>query len=119
MSFNQNNIIYTISGNYLTVGTEDKEYDLPNALVNYSFDGTVFIPRDISYNNKNYRVTRVGNHAFKYSKLITVYLPNSITSIGFMAFAGSTIDYITVPASVTNIDFAAFHRSTITSFAFE
>ena len=120
MSFNQNGIVYTITDNGLTLGTENKENSYPNALENRELTGTIAIPRDITNNNAKYKVTRVGNCAFKFTKLTAVHLPNSITSIGYMAFTGSsTIDYITIPASVSSIDFAAFHASSFTSITFE
>ena len=53
-------------------------------------------------------VTTIGEHAFVYSGLTSVTIPNSVTSIGATAFVYSGLTNITIPDSVTNIGVAAF-----------
>ena len=68
------------------------------------------IPSSVTYNEVEYRVTSIGNHAFyKCTGLISVAIPNSVTSIGDIAFYGCTsLTSITLPNSVTIIGYDAF-----------
>ncbi len=52
-----------------------------------NYSGTVIIPSSITYKDKEYRVTSIGNYAFAgCSDLTSVTIPSSITNIGFNAF---------------------------------
>ena len=54
-------------------------------------------------------VVRIGNHAFEFTSLTNVTIPDSVTSIGYWAFGGCTsLSNLTVPNSVTNIGDNAF-----------
>ena len=66
-----------------------------NATVTYystsgnSYSGAVVIPSTVTYNEKTYSVTSIGNGAFRYCESLTsVTIPNSVTSIGDFAFEG-------------------------------
>ena len=53
------------------------------------YSGIVNIPASVSYNNKTYSVTSIGNSAFdRCSGLTSIEIPNSVTSIGSGAFRG-------------------------------
>ena len=66
---------------------------------------SVIIPSEITYNERNYRVTRIGIRAFKgCTGLTAITIPNSVTSIGDEAFEDCTgLTAITIPNSVTSI----------------
>ena len=54
-------------------------------------------------------ITSIGSYAFKFCKITTVSLPNSLMIIGYEAFRGCTdLIAITLPNSLTNIYGSAF-----------
>ena len=73
--------------------------DLNNDLSN------IVIPSTVSYEGKTYRVTSIGNVAFKYySSLTSVTIGDNVTSIGSSAFIGcSNLTSVTIGESVTSI----------------
>lgn len=55
--------------------------------VNNKYEGSIVIPSQVSYLNKEYTVTRVGSFAFSQCfNLSSITLPNTVTSIGSQAF---------------------------------
>lgn len=60
-------------------------------------------------------VTSIGNDAFSYANLGSIFIPSSIISIGDSAFRDTDLSTITIPASVTSIGEYAFENSTLTS----
>jgi hypothetical protein len=99
-------IYYNFSGDEATVTYKQ------NTNYNYTSDysGTVIIPESVTYNNKTYGVTSIGDHAFtSCNQLTSVVIPNSVTSISFGAFAWcSGLTSITLPNSVTSIEDYAY-----------
>ena len=75
-----------------------------------SYSGNVVIPSQITYGAKTYRVTSIGEKAFKDCRgLTSVTIGNSVTSIGESAFEGcSSLTSVTIPNSVTSIGEWAF-----------
>ena len=75
------------------------------------YEGVVSIPSDITYQDKKYSVTSIGERAFRgCSKLTSITIPNSVTSIGVRAFYEcSGLTSITIPNSVTSIGESAFY----------
>ena len=73
-------------------------------------DTEVIIPAAITYNGKTYKVTAIGDEAFRGCYGIDeITIPNSVTSIGESSFSGcSSLTSITIPDSVTSIGAWAF-----------
>jgi hypothetical protein len=71
---------------------------------------TISIPEIVHYNIISYKVTTIGNSAFRGTeKLFSITLSNTITTIGEYAFSGcSSLTSITIPNSVTTIEEKAF-----------
>ena len=63
---------------------------------------SVCIPSSVTYNGKDYSVTKIGAGAFYYcANLASITIPNSVISIGARAFEGcSSLTEITIPNSV-------------------
>ncbi len=74
------------------------------------YQGTVVIPESVTYNEKTYSVTSIGDNAFYYCvNLTSITIPNSVTSIGNYAFRNcSKLTSVTIPNSVTSIGDRAF-----------
>lgn len=82
---------------------------------NHEYSKVVYIPAEVNYMGKTYKVTRIGDEAFKYCYTVTeITLPNSITSIGNYAFSHFTSNYkgrtIVIPEKVTSIGDYAFEN---------
>lgn len=78
-------------------------------LKNYNVE-TVIIPSSITIGGKEYKVTSIGEDAFRCCENLTsITIPSSVTSIGEWAFNGcSSLTSITIPSSVTSIGEGAF-----------
>lgn len=68
------------------------------------------IPATVSYQEKTYRVTSIGEAAFFYCNLTEVAIPNSVTSIESEAFNGCAFasQEVTIPQSVNTVGNMAF-----------
>lgn len=74
------------------------------------YNGDITIPTNVTYNNRTFAVTSIGDFAFSYcSELTNVTIPSSVTSIGECAFLSCFgLTSVTIPNSVTNIGNHAF-----------
>ena len=81
-----------------------------------TYSGDIVIPASVRYNGTEYKVTKVGNHAFYFCVGITsLTLPNSITKIGEYAFEWcKSLTSISIPNSVTYIEAFAFQACDLT-----
>lgn len=69
------------------------------------YAGDIIIPKTVVDSNMSYRVTSIGDSAFKgCSSLSTISIPNSVTSIEHAAFKGcSSLTAISIPEGVKSI----------------
>ena len=111
-----------IGGLYYNLDGESKTaevtYQEEHSSENYSGLTTADIPSSVTYNEKEYSVTSIGDYAFSRCRSLTsVTIPNSITSIGEGAFSNcSSLTAVTIPNSVTSIGSYAFEDcSSLTS----
>ena len=77
---------------------------------NYSGLSEAIIPEKVTYNNKTYNVTGIGDDAFRSSShsLEKITLPSSIEYIGASAFKQCRLVNLIIPNSVKNIGGSAF-----------
>lgn len=81
-------------------------------LKNFYYSGEIVVPSTVDYNGSTYKVTSIGNSAFKYCDNIEkVDIPDSVTVIKNSAFYScESLDEITIPSSVKAIgDWAFFN----------
>ena len=107
--FGASGIYYNFSSTTgLTLGVTNKDNWVSTSSDHYS--GAVAIPSTVTYNNKVYSVTSIGNMAFYgCNSLTSISIPESVTSIGDKAFYKcNSLTYITIPESITSIGKNAF-----------
>ena len=76
-----------------------------------SLKAEITIPKTITYGGKTYKVTEIGDNAFKNKKtVISVKIGTNVTVIGNRAFYGSAIAEITIPSKVNKIGRQAFYN---------
>ena len=102
----------TIYYNYINDSTELAVTHRGSEYNSYSneYSGNVVIPETVTYNDKTYSVTSIGEYAFwKCTGLTAVTIPNSVTSIGEYAFSYCPgLTEVTIGNSVTSIGIDAF-----------
>ena len=76
-----------------------------------SYSGTIVIPEEVTYMDKNYLVTGIGKRAFYLCKnLISISIPNSIAGIGSKAFYEcGNLSKLEIPNRVSFIEENAFN----------
>ena len=82
--------------------------------VHYEYGGDMSIPSSVTYMEKTYSVTSIGQSAFfRCTYLTSISIPNSVTSIKGGAFSGCTgLTSMTIPNSVSSIGSGAFEGCT-------
>ena len=106
--FKVDGIAYSIIGdNEVEVSPSDEQIT----------DESIKIPSDIDHDGFNYRVVRIGDSAFRNSKVKYVTLPNTITEIGNQAFAGcDKLKTFSIKDGLTKIGDRAFEGSSFVSW---
>lgn len=98
--------------NYIVLSEANKEVEITG----YMGDAQEFIiPQEVTNitTNTNYKVSSIGDQAFRYSKLKNVVIPNTIVSIGDSAFYGcEELLSLELPDSVRTIERHAFRLCT-------
>lgn len=89
-----------------------KEYEsYPNYNYISDYTGTIVIPESVTYNDKTYRVTKIGAHAFDNSDVVSVTIPNRVESINDYAFQNcSSLTSVSIPNSLSSIGDYAFRN---------
>ena len=101
---------FSVGGLYYSITSANTVQVVAPTTGNYT--GAITIPEKVIYNATTYRVTAIGDDAFKGANQVTsVTLPlTGITSIGGWAFNDCTgLTSFTIPASVTSIGEKAFY----------
>lgn len=74
-SFTVDNVTYSV--------TADNEVAVSGAAASVT---SLVVNASVSYNDVTYTVSAVADHAFKYSKITSLTLPNTVKSIGYQSF---------------------------------
>ena len=79
----------------------------------HQYKGDIVIPEAITYEDKEYTVTAIGESAFFQRNITSITFPNSITSVGRAAFyCCSLLDSVVLPEKVTVIGDMLFANCT-------
>ncbi|KAK8838938.1 hypothetical protein M9Y10_032397 [Tritrichomonas musculus] len=100
-----------VNGIYYSIDMENKTAVLSRAGANSpSSPKIIIIPRSISYQSKEYVITRILNSSFQFRSIRTVqFAPDSaIEVIEVAAFSRSSIETISIPPHLTEIGNFAF-----------
>ena len=86
--------------------TAEVSYEVYSDYNNYPNLTTIDIPANVQYDGNTYRVTSIGERAFKDCSLLTnVTIPQTVKTIGYGAFERCTgLTSIVIPDSVTTIE---------------
>lgn len=68
-----------------------------------TYTGDITIPAQVTYEDKTYNVTSIGEYAFRGAGITSITLPEGLVSIGKEAIYNTKITEITLPNSVTNL----------------
>ncbi len=113
----------TIYYNYINNGTEVsvtyegyyKAWDSNKLEYYYYYGGyrsysykTIVIPESVTYNDRTFPVTQIGQNAFRDSRVYSVSLPNSIKKIGSSSFYESSIKEISIPNGIIELNSSNF-----------
>jgi uncharacterized membrane protein len=75
-----------------------------------ALSGDIVIAEKVSYNKKEYTVTKLEGGAFSGQKIAAVSLPNSITSLGENCFNGcDQLTSINIPTGITSLEDNCFN----------
>ena len=102
-------IDFTVGGIKYKMTAEDKvsvvypNESQPSSSNPSTYSGDVTIPAQVTFEDKTYNVTGIGNYAFRNSGLTSITLPEGLVSIGKEAIYNTKITEITLPNSVTKL----------------
>ena len=94
--------------------TDEEYFEFGDGVIRgYSDDG----PKDLVIPSKidGKKVTEIGSGAFRYNKLESVDIPDSVTKIGSEAFRDNNLTSVDIPDSVTEIGSYAFRDNKLES----
>src|SRR5690625_3572699 len=94
--------------------TDEEYFEFGDGVIRgYSDDG----PKDLVIPSKidGKKVTEIGSGAFRYNKLESVDIPDSVTKIGSEAFRDNNLASVDIPDSVTEIGSYAFRDNKLES----
>ncbi|MBO4593297.1 MAG: leucine-rich repeat protein [Bacteroidaceae bacterium] len=77
-----------------------------------TYTGDITIPQQVTYGEKTYNVTGIGDYAFYNANITSLTLPEGITKIGYKTIYGTQITEITLPNSLTTMDYEALGYNT-------
>lgn len=136
-----NGIHFYISSEYSNECWVVKDTDNSGVVTSSNYSGMIALPSKVSYEGKEYSVTKIDDYAFYDSEISFISIPNSIKEIGINAFHGSlnlekvilpsnleiipkycfggcsNLKSITIPENVIKIDEGAFQYSGLESLA--
>ena len=73
--------------------------------------GCVTIPATAEYNGQVFTVTAIGDRAFRYTKVDSVYVPETVGTVIQYAFANcENLSYVSLPDSIKSLGMAAFYK---------
>ena len=84
LCFLQTNASELINGLYYTLYSSSKTAAIVNSTLNQ--EENVIIPSSIEYNGQTYQVTTISDNVFRYAKMKSVTIPESVKRIGNEAF---------------------------------
>lgn len=103
-----NNLFYSVNeaDGTATLVKAPPQYDYYSNII---YDSILVIPDSVSYEDKKYVVTEIGDSAFYYyANIKNIQLPSTIKTIGNGAFYYSSIEEINLPEGLTVIADNAF-----------
>lgn len=68
-----------------------------------TYTGDIVIPAQVTHDGVTYKVTGIGNYAFRYADITSISLPEGLVSIGEEAIYKTQITEITLPNSLTTM----------------
>ena len=95
---------FEVNGFYYNITSlQDLTVELTNGDVLYT--GDVVVPESVTYFNRTFAVTRLGDYVFQdCSDITSIEIPNSITTTGAYTFSGCyKITTLRIPSSITEI----------------
>lgn len=102
LCFLQTNASELINGLYYTLYSSSKTAAIVNSTLNQ--EENVIIPSSIEYNGQTYQVTTISDNVFRYAKMKSVTIPESVKRIGNEAFYYcSNLTSIEIGKNVTSI----------------
>ncbi len=101
----ENTCDYKSKGVYYKINKYKETAEVTSYPEDDPYSGNQTIQSSVTYNDKNYNVTSIGDYAFYVCEdLYSVTIPESVTSIGEAAFEYCiNLSSITIPESVTSI----------------
>ncbi|MCR5160117.1 MAG: leucine-rich repeat protein [Prevotella sp.] len=82
-----------------------------------TYEGEITIPQSVEKDGVTYKVTTIGNKAFKGSDVVWVKLPEGVTKIGDEAFANcSHLTHVTLPFTLKSIGTKAFYGANVLKY---